>query len=157
MEGYTVTSQRVIPAPPGAIFDLIVDPGRHPDIDGSGAVKQVKSGGGQRLAKGSVFGMSMHMGVKYSMVSTVIEFEEDRLIAWQTRVPGFVGKLIGGRIWRYELEPVDGGTRVQETWDISQDHQRMFLQRGKVADSTKESMDKTLVRIEELTAGAGTA
>ena len=30
-------------------------------------------------------------------------------------------KLGGGRIWRYELEPVDGGTLVRETWDISQE------------------------------------
>jgi hypothetical protein len=32
--------------------------------------------------------MSMRVGVAYSMVSTVIEFEDNRRIAWQTRPPG---------------------------------------------------------------------
>lgn len=78
-----VTVERVIPAPPEAIFDLLADPTRHPEIDGSGTVQRAKTGS-QRLALGSSFGMSMRMGVPYSMVSTVIEFEENRGIAWQT-------------------------------------------------------------------------
>ena len=61
----------------------------------------------------------MKAGVPYSMVNTVIEFEPNRRIAWQTRPPGVFGKLFGGRIWRYELEPADGGTLVRETWDIT--------------------------------------
>jgi len=44
--------------------------------------------------------------------NTVIEFEQDRRIAWQTTM---LGGLVGGRIWRYELSPTDGGTLVRET------------------------------------------
>ena len=106
-------------------------------------------------ASGTPSAMSMHMGVGYTMVSTIIEFEENRRIAWQSRISGPLGRFVGGRIWRYELEPVDGGTRVRESWDISQDHQRPFLKMGKVATATKSNMDKTLIRIEELTAPAG--
>ena len=29
--------------------------------------------------------------------------------------------MVGGRIWRYELIPQDGGTLVRESWDISQE------------------------------------
>jgi uncharacterized protein YndB with AHSA1/START domain len=152
MDGYVVSTERVIPAPADKIFDLIADPSRHPDIDGSGTVKQAK-GAGQRVGLGDTFGMSMHMGISYTMANTVIEFEENRRIAWQTRVAGFLGSFVGGRIWRYELEPVDGGTRVTESWDISEDHQRMFLKRGPTEGHTKSSMDKTLARIEELVAG----
>jgi len=54
----------------------------------------------QRLALGSKFGMRMKIGVPYSMVSTVIEFEENRRLAWQTRGPGRIGARVGGRIWR---------------------------------------------------------
>ncbi|HEY4946803.1 MAG TPA: SRPBCC family protein [Acidimicrobiales bacterium] len=152
MEGNIVSVERVIPAPPKAIFDLIADAARHPDIDGSGTVKQVKVGSPQRLSKGATFGMSMHMGISYSMVNTVIEFEENRRIAWQARPGGFLGKVLAGRIWRYELEPVEGGTKVTESWDISEDHQRSLLKLGGLPEKTRANMDKTLARIEELTA-----
>ncbi len=93
----------------------------------------------------------MKMGLPYSMVSEVIEFDENRRIAWQTKPPVSWGaKLGGGRIWRYELEPVDGGTRVRETWDISQEVglTKPIVARG--AKKTAENMEKTLARIEEL-------
>jgi len=144
-----VTVERVIPAPPEAIFDLLADPSRHREIDGSGTVRDAKAGS-ERLALGSSFGMSMKMGVPYSMVSTVIEFEENRLIAWQTTGPTAIGKHVGGRIWRYELEPVDGGTKVSESWDIR--HESVFtkpvvrMSGGK----TGENMAATLERIEQV-------
>ena len=90
------------------------------------------------------------MGVGYSMESTVIEFEEGRRIAWQSRPPGFVGKFVAGRIWRYELEPVEGGTLVRESWDISQDHQRALLRLGALPTKTAENMTKTLERIDRI-------
>jgi uncharacterized protein YndB with AHSA1/START domain len=151
MDRDVVTVERVIPAPPEAIFDLIADASRHPDIDGSGTVKQAKDSP-ERLTAGSTFGMSMHMGFGYSMVNTVIEFEENRRIAWQAVPAGFVGKFVGGRIWRYELEPVDGGTRVRESWDVSKDRQRIFLKLGGLPAKTKGNMEQTLARVEELTA-----
>jgi uncharacterized protein YndB with AHSA1/START domain len=145
-----VSVERVIPAPPESIFDLLADPARHPDIDGSGTVRDAKAGS-QRLALGSTFGMSMKMGLPYSMVSEVIEFDENRRIAWQSKPPSsWAGKISGGRIWRYELEPVDGGTRVRETWDVSQEASlsKPLVARG--AKKTAENMEKTLARIEEL-------
>ena len=110
-----VTVERVIPAPASEIFALLADPARHRDIDGSGTVREAKAGS-QKLELGSEFGMSMKLGIPYSMVSKVVEFEPDRRIAWQTRSPiGFMNSFLGGRIWRYELEPADGGTR-EPTW-----------------------------------------
>ena len=108
----TVSVERFIPAPASRIFDLIADPNRHKDIDGSGTVRGAR-GAAERLRLGSRFGMSMMLGVPYAMESTVIEFEEDRRLAWQTRGPTAIGRLVGGRIWRYELEPQDGGTLVR--------------------------------------------
>jgi hypothetical protein len=152
VDGDVVSVERVIPAAPGAIFDLIADASRHPDIDGSGTVKEVKAGGPNRLSAGATFGMSMHLGVRYSMVNTVVEFEDNRRLAWKAAPGGWVGKFAGGRIWRYELEPVAGGTRVQESWDISEDHQRLFLRMGGLAKKTRSNMESTLARIEQLTA-----
>ena len=139
------TVERVIPAPPEAIFALLVDPKKHREIDGSGTVRDAK-GEPQTLTLGSSFGMSMKMGMPYSMVSTVVELEENRLIAWQTRGPTPVGRYVAGRIWRYELEPTEGGTLVRETWDIREERGKQLV-RG-AAKHTRQSMEQTLERIE---------
>ena len=145
-----VTAERVIPAPPEKIFDLLADPTRHRDIDGSGSVRRAREPS-RRLKLGDSFGMNMRMGLPYSMRSTVVEFEENRLIAWQTRGPGRLGRHVAGRIWRYELEPVDGGTRVRESWDLSEEAIPAIVRPA--AGKTKKNMEKTLERIEELVAG----
>ena len=150
MDGNVVSVERVIPAPARAIFDLLADAAKHPLIDGSGTVREVKEGAPQRLSLDATFGMSMKLGMSYSMVNTVIEYEDDRRIAWQAKPKGFAGRFTGGRIWRYELEPVDGGTRVRESWDLSEDHQRALLKRGGMPDRTRKNMEKTLARIEEV-------
>ena len=150
MDGDTVSVERVIAAPAAQIFDLLADASKHQVIDGSGAVKAPKGGAPERLALGSTFGMSMKMGIGYSMVNEVIEYEDGKRIAWQARPPGFMGKISGGRIWRYELEPVDGGTRVRETWDVSQDHNRALLKIGPTPKATIRNMEKTLDRIEDV-------
>jgi hypothetical protein len=105
-----VSASRVIAATPEAIFDVLADPGRHGDIDGSGMVQDVR-GESQRLGLGSTFGMDMKLGpLPYRISNKVVEFEEDRLIAWSH---------FGGHRWRYELEPVAGGTKVTESFDWS--------------------------------------
>lgn len=154
MDGDVVSVERVIPAPPEAIFALLADATRHPDFDGSGTVIKAKPGAPQHLSLGTTFGMNMKIGIGYSMVNTVVEFEDGRLIAWQARPPGFLGKVAAGRIWRYQLEPVEGGTKVRESWDISQDKQKSFLRRGSLPAKTRENMAKTLKRLEELVAPA---
>jgi uncharacterized protein YndB with AHSA1/START domain len=141
------TVERVIPAPPDKVFDLLADPARHCDIDGSGTVVAAKDAPA-RLSLGATFGMSMKLGVPYSMTNTVIEYDENRRIAWQTRGSGSLGSKFGGRIWRYELDPVDGGTRVRETWDISQEGLKFLVRPSR--NKTRKSMEQTLARIEEL-------
>lgn len=151
MAGDVVSVERVIPAPPEAIFALVADASRHPEIDGSGTVVALKPGAATKLGLGSVFGMSMRMGMRYSMVNTVVEYEENQRIAWKTTAPGGLLALVaGGRVWRYELEPTEGGTRVRETWDVSTDKQRAML-RVVAARQVKRGMEKTLERIEQLT------
>ena len=151
-----VTVQRLIPAPAAAIFDLLADPSRHPQIDGSGTVIAPTSAGSRRLALGDTFGMSMKMGVGYSTRNVVIEFEPDRLIAWQTLAAAPLDKVVTGRVWRYELEPVEGGTIVRETWDISREAPLSRpLVRRMMAASTRENMARTLERIASVVAEAG--
>ena len=105
-----VSVSRVINASPEAIFDVVADPARHGEIDGSGMVQNVR-GESKRLELGSTFGMDMKFGpLPYRISNKVVEFDEGRLIAWAH---------FGGHRWRYELEPVEGGTNVTESFDWS--------------------------------------
>lgn len=145
-----VSVERFIAAPPEAIFAYLSDADRHQEIDGSGTVRGVK-GDPVPLQVGTRFGMSMKMGLPYSMVNEVVELEPNRRIAWQTRGPGPLGRITGGRIWRYELEPRDGGTLVRETWDISQETAAMRPIVRKVgSDATRRNMEATLARLDQL-------
>ena len=146
MDGDIVSVERIIDAPVARIFPYLADASKHSEIDGSGTVKGTGAES-TPLTLGSTFGMSMKMGVPYKMVNKVIEFEPDRRIAWQTAFAGVLGKLIGGRIWRYVLEPIDGGarTRVTESWDISKDKQKFAL-RG-LETKTRDNMAATLERL----------
>jgi uncharacterized protein YndB with AHSA1/START domain len=148
-----VSVERVIAAPADRIFDLLADPARHHDVDGSGSVVDAKAGPA-RLALGAEFGMAMKLGYKYSTKNEVIEFDDGKRIAWQTRpTSGLQSKFAGGRIWRYELEPADGGTRVRESWDISQEKApiKSLLRLGAAKNHTRQAMEKSLANIAQLT------
>ena len=149
-----VTVQRLIPAPAAAIFDLLADPSRHPQIDGSGTVIAPTSAGSRRLGLGDTFGMSMKLGVPYSTRNVVVEFEPDRLIAWQTLAAAPLDKVVTGRVWRYELVDQGSSTIVRETWDISRDRQRVALRRGNMPRSTKRNIERTLERIATVVEGS---
>jgi uncharacterized protein YndB with AHSA1/START domain len=143
------TVERVIPAPAEKIFALLADAARHRDFDGSGTVRDAHEGTPNKLSLGAKFGMSMRIVLPYSMVSTVVEYDENRRIAWQTRpAMPIVDKLAGGRIWRYELEPVDGGTLVRESWDITHEVWKQLVRPARAR--TRTAMAATLERIEQL-------
>ena len=144
-----VSVERFVKAPPEKVFAILADPARHREIDGSGTVRDAV-GGSTRLSLGARFGMDMKAGAPYRMVNEVVEFEDDRRIAWQARPdrPAFAAKAIGGRIWRYELEPRDGGTLVRETWDISQERIPPLV--WGLRGLTRLSMNRTMDRIEKL-------
>ena len=144
----SVSVERVIAAPPEKIFQLLADPKAHRKFDGSDSVRDPKNAP-DRLSLGSTFDMAMKLGLPYTMTNEVVEFEEGRRIAWQPRPKARIARNLGGRIWRYELEPVEGGTRVRETWDISQEKGMKSLVR-KGADHTRKNMEKTLERIDYL-------
>lgn len=131
-----------IAAPADAVFDILADPTQHPRIDGSGAVRSTIAGP-ERLALGTTFGMNMKQGAPYKITSTVIEFEEGRRIAWQHPL---------GHVWRYVLEPVDGGTLVTESFDYSTVGavRRAFLVGGGFPRRNRKGMAQTLVRLAEV-------
>jgi uncharacterized protein YndB with AHSA1/START domain len=145
----SISVQRVIAATPEQIFDVIADPTRHREFDGSGSVKEASPGAPQHLAAGATFGMSMKRGVGYTMLNTVTEFDENRRIAWSPKPASGRGGRWVGRIWRYELEPVEGGTKVTETWDISKEALR-FVLRYIALEGTRKAMEKSLEKLDVL-------
>jgi uncharacterized protein YndB with AHSA1/START domain len=144
------TVERRIAAPPERIFALVADPRRHRDIDGSGTVRDATELP-ERLAVGDTFGMNMEFGGPYTMTSTVIELEDNRRIAWQSRPHRSSSQwrhAFGGRIWRYDLEPVDGATIVRESWDLTQERLRLLV--WGYRRKTAANMAATLERIDRL-------
>ena len=105
----TVSATGTVPASPEAVFDFLRRPANHSELSGDGTVKGSRTGD-EELSMDSRFGMKMKVGVPYRVSSKVVEFEQDHLIAWCH---------FGGHRWRWELEPVDGGTQVTETFDMS--------------------------------------
>jgi uncharacterized protein YndB with AHSA1/START domain len=151
MDGNTLSVERVINASPDKIFELLADAGKHASFDGSDSVNRA-SQKSVPLSMGSKFGMAMRgrketLFLPYRTTNTVIEYEKDRRIAWKTTA---MGGMVGGRIWRYELQAADGGTLVRETWDVSQDKQKAMITSGSMPERTEDGIRATLERIATL-------
>lgn len=73
-------------------------------------------GGATEAAVGARFKGNNRRGlaVWYTIV-TIVRLEPQRAIAWEVRAP-WGGPALSR--WTYELEPIDGGTRVTERWEL---------------------------------------
>jgi hypothetical protein len=129
---------RYVPAEPQAIFDLLADPSRHAEIDGSGSVRSSTDDAPERLALGSKFSMSMKLGVPYKITNEVVEFDEPSLIAWQH---------MGKHVWRYRLRAVDGGTEVTEEFDFRPALSATVLKLSGVPKRNAKAIEATLDRL----------
>jgi hypothetical protein len=130
----------VISANQQEIFALLADPAQHATIDGSGSVKSSRDEHPNRLELGTKFGMEMKVGVPYKITNEVVEFIEGERSAW---------RHFGGHIWRYILEPVDGGTKVTEQFDYKGSKSVLMLKLRGSMGSNEKSMIKTLENIEK--------
>ncbi|CAB4866291.1 unannotated protein [freshwater metagenome] len=132
-----VSVERVIHAPASKIFDIIANPYRHHEIDGSGMVVEPKAGTPERLFLGATFAMDMKMKASYLTTNHVVAFEENHVIAWH-----HIAKFI----WRYELEEVPGGTMVRESFDYRKPWGLVIVPLGWPARN-QVAMEQTLSRI----------
>ena len=133
-----VAVTRTIAADAQALFDVVADPSLHHVIDGSGSVRGVR-GGSRKLQLGDKFSTSMRIVVPYLITNKVVEYDEGRRIAWAH---------IGGWRWRYEFEPVEGGTEVTETFDWSHSRAGAYIRLVGWAEKNRTSMERTLARLE---------
>lgn len=81
---------RTVNAPAQDIFDVLTDPARHRELDGSGFIRSDQQA--QRITgTGQVFTMNMtgdHMGGDYQTDNHVTGYDENQLLAWQTAHAG---------------------------------------------------------------------
>jgi len=132
-----VSVERVINAPTSKIFDILANPYRHHEIDGSGTVVEPKAGTTERLFLGATFSMDMKMKASYPTTNHVVEFEENHVIAWH-HVAQFV--------WRYQLDEVADGTLVRESFDYRKPWGLLIIPLGWPAKN-RTSMEQTLGRL----------
>lgn len=81
-----VNAERAIDAPVDVVFDVLSNPERHQELDGSGLVRSVDHV--DRIQEvGQVFTMNMqgsHMGGEYKTDYQVSGYAKDKLLAWKT-------------------------------------------------------------------------
>lgn len=141
-ETQVISASRDIAATPEAIFDILANPERHREIDGSETVGSTRGAKQERLQLGSKFGMSMTFGpLPYAISNEVVEFEEGKRIAW---------RHFGHHVWRYELEPTQTGTLVTESFDWSNARIPPMYKLLGYIDKHEQNIPATLEKLESV-------
>ena len=163
-ESKPVEVSRRIEAPAAFIFQVLANPQRHMDFDGSDMLREAVSD--RPISDvGDTFTMKMYrLGREYLMLNYVVEFEPDRRIFWEP-APGDVATAGGdpskvgipaGYRWGYILTPDgDDATVVTEVFDCGPEENRQTLLREggewiNGANSVLESMTASLERLEKI-------
>lgn len=159
-EGRLLSAPRRIEASADRIFQVLADPKKQAELDGSGMLVG-PANDDVITAVGDVFTMRMHNRKHgdYEMDNRVVEFEPGRRIAWEPQ-PGKghpdygPGGATWGHRWGFVLE-ADGpyATVVRQSYDCSKlpDHERADMDGGRM---WLPAMDQTLARLEEVVIGA---
>ncbi len=140
--GPRAVSRRVtVAAAPATLFDLVADPRRHGELDGSGTVHAIVAGP-ERLALGDTFSVRMTLkGIPYRITSTVTGFEENALLEWQHPLK---------HRWRWQFaEVAPGRTEVTETWDYGESKHSRFLEWTRYRQINGDGISRTLERLHE--------
>ncbi|MBE9375398.1 SRPBCC family protein [Saccharopolyspora sp. HNM0983] len=140
-----IARQVVVDATPHELFEVLADPRRHGELDGSGTLRDTVSGP-ERLGQGTAFAVNMRQfGVPYRITSTVVAFEEGRAIEWRHPF---------GHTWRWDLaETGSGGTTVTETFDYSGTKHAKVLEMMGIPGKNATSITRTLEQLPQRFAG----
>jgi hypothetical protein len=157
-EGKPVEVSRRIEASAARIFEVLANPQRHTEFDGSGMLRGAVfdrpiSG------NGDAFSMKMNrQGLDYLMLNYVVEYEPDRRIFWEP-APGDLAPAGGdptavgipnGYRWGFILAPDgDNATNVTEVFDYgtASDDVRQAVREG---GAWVEAMTASLENLEKI-------
>jgi len=137
-----LSAQIEIDAPAQVIFDILIQPRRHAEIDASQSVQGIIKGP-ERLALGDTFKVRMKVGVNYWVTNKVVEFEPNRRNTW--------AHLLVNRS-TYELTPLSPDrTLVRETNNLRAAGWKASLSPvARKHEAIRRSIAKSLVRLKKL-------
>ncbi|HWE65103.1 MAG TPA: hypothetical protein VG298_00520 [Acidimicrobiales bacterium] len=166
-ESKPIEESRRIEAAAAAIFEILANPQRHMDFDGSDMLRGAVVD--RPISEvGDTFTMKMHrLGDDYLMLNYVVEFEPDRRIFWEpapgdpSRAEGDDPAKVGipaGYRWGYILTPDgDDATVVTEVFDsgrVTEEIRQSLVRDGgswiNGHNSMRESMAASLERLDNL-------
>ena len=149
-----ITVERTINASTDAVFDVLSNPVRHVELDGSGFVQS-----GEKVDRiqqtGDLFVMNMagdHMGGEYQTDNHVVGYSPNQLLAWKTAPAGTEPP---GWQWVWELESQGSDrTVVRHTYDWSDVTDQQLLEKVGFPLVTEEQMQDTLQRLDQAVTGS---
>lgn len=149
----TITVQRSIDASAADLFDVLTNPDRHAEFDGSGFVRSADHP--QRItATGDTFRMNMdgdHMGGEYQTDNHVTGFQPNKLVAWTTAP---AGEQPPGWEWVYELTPTGPAqTDVSLTYDWSKVTDKQLLQKISFPLVSADELEGSLAQLAAAVSG----
>ncbi len=148
-----ITVERTIQAPTADVFNILSNPQRHVELDGSGFV-QSDDRSNRIQAVGDVFTMNMsgdHMGGDYQTENHVTGFSPNQLLAWQTAP---AGQEPPGWQWVWELEAQGSeATKVRHTYDWSNVDPE-FLSKISFPLVTQAQLEDSLANLDQAATGS---
>ena len=128
-ESTQITASRTIDASAAQLFEVLSNPERHAELDGSGFV--ISDEKSDRITtNGQVFTMNMtgdHMGGDYQTDNHVTGFDPNKMLAWKT-APAGVEPPGWEWLWQLEAQGPDS-TVVSVTYDWSKVTDKDLLQK----------------------------
>lgn len=150
----SVTVERDIPASARELFDVLSNPHRHTELDGSGFCRGLDRG--DRIEKvGQTFRMNMtgdHMGGEYQTDNVVSGYDPDKLLSWKTAPAGTEPP---GWEWVWELEAQGpAATTVRLTYDWGQVADPELLAKVHFPLVSRSQLEDSLGKLAEAVSGA---
>ena len=143
---------RTIPATPDALYAVVSDVTRTPELSPEIVACEWVDGASPVVGARFRAVNKVRRGPKWTNTPEVVAAERGREFAFARRE-----KAAGELVWRYRFEPVDGGTLVTESYEVTRPVPRLMMLVMRVVFGERDrratmraGMEQTLARLEEV-------